>query len=475
MVDIWGRQALNFVVFVVLARLLTPIDFGLVALAGVFVAFAQVLVDQGLGDALIQRREVTRRMIDTAFWVALATGSLLTLAGIVLAIPIAALLGEPALQPILQVLALTLVLAAPASIQIALMRRELEFRSLAIRGIVAAAGGGLVGVAMAVLGAGAWALVGQQVGAAVLSVVTLWRVSPWRAGREFSRTDFVGLFRFGANVVGSDVLNFLSRNTDNLLIGVVLGPIALGFYAVAYRVLDVSQTVLINVARKIAFPAFARLQHDRERLLVAYFRVVRAASAAILPGYVGMALVAPEMMVVVFGRQWADSGPVAAILFLIGPVLSVMAFSDSLLMAAGHPEIVFRFRLITAATNIGGFLFAVQFGIVAVAAAFVIRGYLLLPLNLLWMRRYAAVPPTAYVPQLRGSVIAVVAMAAVVLGLKAALSGPLHVAGLLAVEVAGGAATYLGVLWLVERSLVRDLVHVAEQAVPIVSRLVRRR
>ncbi len=133
------------------------------ALATVFVAFAQLIVDQGLGDALIQRKEVTRSHVDTAFWVALATGLLLTALGLILAGPIAGLLKEPDLAPILQVLSLTFVLSAMNSIQIALLRRELAFRSLAIRSIVAAAGGGVVGIVMAVNGFGAWALVGQLV------------------------------------------------------------------------------------------------------------------------------------------------------------------------------------------------------------------------------------------------------------------------------------------------------------------------
>ncbi|HEX5578717.1 MAG TPA: oligosaccharide flippase family protein, partial [Candidatus Limnocylindria bacterium] len=179
-VNTWGEQALNLVVFIVLARLLTPVDFGLVALAAVFVAFAQLFVDQGLGDALVQRRELTGIHIDTAFWVAMATGALLTIAGIVLAYPIGALLGEPDLVPILQALSLTFVFVAMSSIQMALLRRALAFRSLAIRAIVAAFVGGVVGIALALAGAGAWALVGQQLAAAIASVVALWRGSPWR-------------------------------------------------------------------------------------------------------------------------------------------------------------------------------------------------------------------------------------------------------------------------------------------------------
>ena len=463
--ETWGQQALHLVVFVFLARLLSEADFGLVALAAVFVSFAQLVVDQGLGDALIQRREITRRQVDTAFWVALGTGAVLTGLGLLLGPAIGGLLGEPALGPVLQVLSLTFLLSAFSSIQIALLRRQLAFRSLAMRAIVATIGGGIAGISLALAGFGVWALVAQQVAAAVLSVLLLWRISPWRPGRSFSWPDFRDLFRFGINVVGSDFLSFLSRNLDNLLIGAVLGTVPLGLYAVGYRILAVSQTLLLNVARRITFPAFARLQHDPARLVRAYFRVTRTGAAVILPGYVGLALVAPELTVVLFGERWAEAGLVASTLFLIGPVLSVQAFSNSLLNAAGHPEVVLRFRLLTTVLNVIGFAIAVWFGIIAVAAAFVMRGYLLLPLNLRWMRAYAGVPMGPYLRQLVPAATVTVAMASAVLVIKVLAAGRLTDAGLLAAEIAAGAAAAAASLLLVQRPFLDELMGVARDVV----------
>jgi O-antigen/teichoic acid export membrane protein len=462
-VETWGRQGLNLVVFVILARLLTPLDFGLVALATVFVALAQLLVDQGLGDALIQRREITREHIDTAFWAAVATGLLLTLIGLLIAEPVATALEQPRLAAILQVLSLSFVLGAFTSIQIALMRRAFEFRALALRAVGAALGGGAIGIGMAAAGLGAWALVGQQLASAAISVLLLWWVSPWRPGLRFSRAHFRDLFRFGLNVVGSDTLSFVSRNVDNLLIGVVLGPVPLGYYAVAYRILAVTQALLVNVARKIAFPAFSRLQGDPQRLRRAYYRLTRSMSVLIMPGYIALAIAAPELIVSLFGSTWEESGPVAAVLFLIGPVLTVQAFAASLLNAAGHPEVVLRFRLITSLTNVIGFLIAVPFGIVAVAAAFVLRGYLLLPLILRWMGVYGAIPPREYLAQLRGVFLATATMAAAMLAAKALMAGqpPLL---LLFVELSVGVGAAVITLLVIERALLHDVAAVAREA-----------
>jgi PST family polysaccharide transporter len=473
-VHTWGGQLLSLLVFLVLARLVSVNDFGLVAYAALFVAFAQLLIDQGFGDAIIQRPSVTRGHIDTAFWVAVATGLLLSVIGVVIAAPLASFLtgkaptDAPRLTPIIQVLSLLFVISSLSSTQQALLRRELAFRSLATRGLLALGGGGVVGIVMAFMGFGAWALVGQQIAAALIAVVTLWTISPWRPGLEVSRANFTELFNFGIKVVGSDILTFLSRNSDNFLVGIFLGPTPLGLYAVAYRILDTTQKVLVSVSRRLAFPALSKLQGDRERMSRAYLQLTRIAGSAILPGYVGLALVSPEMTVALFGAKWQYAGVVSSVLFLIGPVLSIQAFSTSLLTAAGHPSIVFRFRLISTIVNVLGFFLAVQIGkdILWVAFAFALRGYVLLPLNLSWQRRYAGIPIGAYLLQMRGTALATLAMTAVVLAVKLLLYGVLRPTPLLLVEVVAGAVTFLLAMWLLDRRLLLEMWRITRQSVP---------
>jgi PST family polysaccharide transporter len=474
-VDTWGGQLISLIIFTILARLLTDVDFGLVALAAVFVAFAQLFVDQGLGDALIQRKSITRLQIDTAFWVAVVTGLALTVVGIVLSFPIATLLNEPQLQPILAVLSINFVVVALSSVQLALLRRDMRFQSLALRRLVAVAAGGIIGVGFALLNPSPWALVAQQISYGAVSVLMLWRVSPWRPGLHWSRSDFRELFGFGINIVGSDMLNFVSRNTDNLLIGAVIGAGPLGLYAVGYKILDTTQTLLVNAARKLAFPVFSRIQNDRERTRRAYARVNRALSVIILPGYIGLSIVAQEAIVTLFSNKWAASGPVSATLYLIGPVLTLQVFSGALLNAAGHPNITFRFRLLTTVVHVVGFIIAVwYFGtIVAVAAAFVIGSYLLLPVNLYLQHRYAGISIFDHLWQLRWVALATAIMAAAVLAVRFALHGHVEAWFLLIVEVLVGVIVYVPLLLLFERALVREVATVAFQALPGGERVAR--
>jgi PST family polysaccharide transporter len=466
LVGTWGRQAIDMLVFLFLARLLAPAEIGLMALAMVFVLFAQLLVDQGMGDALVQRREITPIMVDTAFWVALLTGVTLTASVFLLSGPIAALLDQPGLQPILQAVSPLFTLAAFTTIQIALLRRQLAFRSLSVRALVASAGGGIVGVALALAGAGVWALVAQQLASAVFSVLTLWWITDWRPSFHASRQEFRGLFGFGIHIVGTDLITYLSRNVDNLLVGAVLGPTELGLYVVGYRILTATQTVLVQVTRKMTFPIFSRLQDDRDRMRRAYNRMTRAAASVILPGYLALAVVAPELIVVLFGDKWERSGPVAAILLLIGPVVAVQALSFALLNAVGRPDISFRFRVLLTAVTVGAFVLAVPYGIEAMATAYVVPAYLLLPLNLRWVQRHASIDIGEYLANMRGVAAATVLMVASMLIGRYLLSDSAPAVVLLTLLAVGG-IVFLGSLWLLDRDVIRDVLRIVRQATPL--------
>ncbi len=476
LIDSWGGQLLQFLIFAILAHLLTKTDFGLVSLAIVFVNFALLFVDQGLGDALIQRPKVTRSQLNTAFWVAIVTGLLLMGMGLLVAGPLATALNEPGLAPIVMVLSLGFLITSLSSVQIALLRREMDFRGLALRRLMAVVAGGTAGVGFAFAGFGVWALVAQQLTFGVVSVIMLWGVSPWRPRLEASMSDFRELFSFGINIVGTDVMLYVSRNADNLLVGAVLGPAALGLYAIGYKILETSQTILVQAARKLAFPVFSRLAHDPVRLRRVYGRVNRALSVVILPGYIGLALVAQEAVPLIFGSEWTQSGPVASTLFLIGPVLTIQVASGALINATGHPHITLRFRLATMIVHVIGFGIAVTvFGsIVAVAAAFVIGSYMLLPANLYILQRYGGIPIWDMLRQLRGAALATLLMAAAVLAVKFALMDSVGRLVLLVAEIAVGVVVFIAALVFLERKLLIEVVTIALQAVPGGERVGRR-
>lgn len=468
LIDNWGAQLLGLAILVVLLRLLNVEDVGLVALAAAIVGVAQLFVDQGLGDALIQRSSLSRGHMDTAFWTAVVTGGLLTLLGVVAAEPLATLVGEPRLAPLVQVLSASFLLTALSSVQMALLRREMAFKSLAARRLIAIGGGGIVGIAMAFLGFGAWALVGQQLAQAALSVATLWAVSPWRPGHQVSWADFRSLFSFGINIVAGDLLFYLGRNLDSLLIGAFLGPVALGVYAVGFRFLEASTAMLVTAARKLGYPTFARLQDDRDRLRRAYARMSRGLAAVTLPGYVGLALVAEEAIVLLAGEPWRASGAIATVLVLTGPAQAVQAYSGAVLNAIGHPEVTLRYRFLTAVLNVAGFLVAVLVfrSAVAVAVAYVLRAYVMAPVVLRWLESYGEIPFIENLMRLRRIAAATGLMALAVLAVKAILPASVGPVLSLAGEIGVGVVVYGATMLLLERDLLGDLWQFAIQGMP---------
>lgn len=295
-IESWGRQAISLVVFFILARLLSPENFGLIALAYIFIEFVQIFVDQGFSVAIIQRQEIDAEHLDTAFWTTLGISILLTVLSIAGAGLVADLLKQPQLIPIIQYLSISFTLSGLSSVQQAVLERRFAFKSLAIRSLLAVIIGGIVGVVMAFFNFGVWSLVGQQISSSLVQVLVLWRVSNWRPGFKFSVIHAKELFTFGINISAFNIINFFNRRSDDLLIGYFLGLVALGYYSVAYKLLLVMMQVLITTTTKVALPIFSRLQGEPERLLNAFYSATQFTSLLVFPVFLCVPALAPEFI-----------------------------------------------------------------------------------------------------------------------------------------------------------------------------------
>ncbi|MEJ2558700.1 MAG: lipopolysaccharide biosynthesis protein [Anaerolineae bacterium] len=334
----WGRAAISTATFMALARLLSPDAFGLVALASVFTAFVEIFLDQGFSAAIVQRADLEREHLDTAFWITVLGGGLLTVGGIAASGLVAALFAEPRLAPILMWLSLSFVLSALSSTQSAILQRELAFKSLAARSLAATTVGGVAGISMAIAGFGVWSLVGQNLANGLAGAIVLWRASDWRPGFNLSRQHYKELFSFGVSVVGNNILKVLVRRSDDFLIGYFLGPTLLGYYTIGYRLLLVIIRLVTGIINAVAFPTFSRLQRDPKRMLRAFYNVTQYTSLLAFPVFSGLAALAPELVPALFGEKWAPSIPVMQVLALIGILQSVLFFNGSVMRASGKPS-----------------------------------------------------------------------------------------------------------------------------------------
>ena len=452
-----GSRVLSTVVFVVLARLLPTDAFGLVALASVFVALLTILVNQGFGDALVQRRTLDDEHLDTAFWAGLGLGAVLAAVLCAAAGPLAAVFDEPGLAPVLRALSVTFVLAGAASAPEALLRRDLRFRVLALRTLWANVAGSLIGLGLALAGAGVWALVGQAIGVAAVSSVVLWSAVRWRPGLRVRRAALRDLAGFSLSMLGIQLMTFASRRGDDLLIGLVLGTTALGYYTIAYRLLLLMSDVLVGTVQDVAFPTFARLRLSLPRLRQAHRTATRMCAVVAVPAFVGTASVAPEVLHTFFGPRWGPSAPVMVFLSVVGAQQALQYFNGTVMMALGRPGAVLRLVGVNTAVNLLFFAVVVHWGIEAVAASFALRALLLAPLSHRMARRALDLRPRAQLDLFAAPVAAATVMALVVTGLRLASPDGIAAPVRLAALTVTGAGVYLTLMWWWGRSFLVEV------------------
>ncbi|WP_138506705.1 MOP flippase family protein [Nostoc sp. PA-18-2419] len=453
----WGRQAIAFVVFAILARLLGPETFGLVASASIFLAFIGIFLDQGFSVAIIQRKELETEHLDTAFWTNVGIGLLMTVLSIAGAGLVANFFSQPQLTPVIRWLSLSFVIITLSSTQEAIFQRNLDFKPLAIRELIAVCVGGVVGVVMAFMGFGIWSLVSQQLINGLVQIIVLWSASNWRPRFKFSPKHFKELFTFGINVLGTQILNFVNRRSDDLLISYFLGPVALGYYSVAYRLLIIITQLLTGVTNQVAMPAFSRLQQEPEKLKSAFYKVTQLTSLISFPAFLGMAALAPELVRVLFGEQWLPSIPVMQVLAFIGIVHSVSYFNGTVMTAMGKPFWKLRLNFMHSIANVIGFSIAVHWGIVAVAAIYVIRSYLLTPIDLWFIRKLIGIKLSGYLRQYVIPLAGVLGMVTVIFTAKELLKNLINVQTLLAVCILLGAITYVVLIVLLAPNIVQQI------------------
>jgi PST family polysaccharide transporter len=462
----WGRQAIAFIVFALLARLLAPEVFGLVALAGVFLAFTQVFLDQGFADAIVQREQLDPEHLDTAFWTNLGIGLLLTLLGIAVAGLVADLFEQPQLTPIIRWLSLSFLLRSLSAVQEAIFRRNLAFKALAVRSLMAVVAGGLVGVTMAFMGFGVWSLVGQQLVDSLVQVIVLWLASDWRPRINFSAKHFKELFSFGINVVGINILNFLNTRSDDFLIGYFLGPVALGYYSIAYRLLQIVTQLLIGVINGLAMPVFSRLQGEPEQLRKAFYSAIQLSSLVAFPAFLGLSVLAPELLVVLFGKQWTPSIPVMQILSLVGILYAGFYFNGPILMAVGKPTWSLGLTFVQAVCNVIAFAIAVRWGIVAVSAAYLIRSYLMAPFTVWVVYKAVHIEFATYLRQYAAPLVCSLAIVVAILGTKYFLINLVNSYALLAISIGVGTLIYPITLRLIAPELFGRVIDLVRSAFP---------
>lgn len=468
----WGtfdrtvQTALRTGTTVLLARLVAPEDFGLVAIALVVVNFAALLSGLGLGPALVQRTDLRDEHVAVAFTLSAAFGVALAALTALSAFPAAAFFHEPSLRRILPVLAVVFVCKGVELTPNDMLVRELRFRAYYLTSTTAVTVASAVGVALAVAGLGVWSLVSLSVIEAVLASALAWvvalRAGVWSPALSLDRAAMRDLLPYSSYVTVSLLVGYGQGNVDNLLIGRVLGTRPLGYYNLAYRAFLLPLQRFGEVVSDSVFPALVAVKDDLPRLRSGFLRSSQYVALVFFPLTVGMAVTAPQAVPVVFGRQWEPAVHTLQVLALTGPLLSMSRLKGVLCMAIGKPSWDLWLNLFGVALFVPAFALGVQHGILGVAVGFAVAAAVEAPVVLVTMSRALRARWTALLRPLAPVAAATLVMAAGAAGTGALLEGLVsETVRLSAMIVCGGALYLLGLRVVAPEllgTMVRDLV-----------------
>lgn len=387
-VTVIGREFSRAVFTVLIARLVGPEDFGIVAQAMVYIGIVGLLVDQGFSSALIQRKQLEPDMPGVVLTVNLAVGTALTLSTIAIAPLWAGFMHTPELAVVLIVLSPCLLIRSVGITARAMLMRDMDFRVIGYADIGAAVTGGALGVVAALAGAGYWAVVVQTlVTDVVYQLVLLAFKARWRPNLRFRLLRDIAGFSVRVFLAGILVIA-VSRNIDNLLVGRFQGPQALAFYGLAYRLLLFPIQIASATVGAVLFPAFTRIGEDRGALAAEMARATRTLAILSLPVMALVAAAAPQLIAVVFGPEWQPAVPVVQALAFAGALQAIYHTTTSpLVIGLGHAKLNLRYAWLMTGITTAGIVAGLPFGPFGVAVGYTAGSALLVPFEWLIRRR----------------------------------------------------------------------------------------
>jgi len=447
----------SFLVFLVLARLLSPSDFGVFALSVLFADFFRLIATAGLPDAVLRENDLDEELADTAFWSCVGSSTIFAVFICLVASSYGASIRRPDIAPILWALAAVLPITALGSIHTSRKLRDFGHRSIASRTIFANIVGGLAAVGAAFYGAGVWSLVVQRAVTETLNTALALHAFKWRPRFRFSFARLKSILGFSASIMATQLLVIMLIRVQDLFLGRTISAAAVGNYRIAWRVIELVAQSAIMPLVTVANVTLAKLQNDRPAFINAYLRMLGVGAMVALPAIIGFGILAPDVIVMLFGRQWEQSTLTAQVLsfmavpftmnYFAGPAFSALKKSGSIAKLG-----VVQFILTASATAI-----SVHYGLVAVAASYVFRAYLTMPYQMWLLRKEAGIHYRETIRTVMPSLLASVLMAVILLPIQAHITDgiterPLRVA----VDVVIGILLYTGGLFLFGKNFVRS-------------------
>jgi len=378
-------QIISIGVTIVLARLLQPEDFGIVALSGVFVGFVGLFGGLGMGSAIIQRQNINDDYLSTSFGVSIFTGIGIAFVLTIISPFAAKFYDKDIVKYIIMVSSIGFLLGPFTSIHTTILTKRLEFNKLAFIAITTQIIAGITSISVALMGFGVWSLVLGGLVAQALIIPIIWHIVKWRPRLIFIKQCFKDLFGFSSNLLASNLFSYFARNFDNLIIGKILGAQALGYYSIAYNLMMKPLEHISWAVGRVLFPTFSIIQADKERVRLAYLKIIRSISLITFPMMMGLMMVSKEFVLIFYGAKWEPVIIPLQLLCLVGALHSIGTTVGTIFNSQGRADLQLKIGLFNSTIYVIAFLVGIKWGLLGL-----IIGYISATIPLLFSTQYFA-------------------------------------------------------------------------------------
>lgn len=380
-IDQFSNQLVLFMVSVLIARILSPEDYGVIAIVMIFVSLSGILVNSGFGTAVIQRREISQELCSSVFFFNMTVSVLLYIA-IYLSSPlIASFFDMPVLAPVLRILGIMIVINATFLMQVSLLTRELNFKKQSFVHLTATLVSGSIGLSLAYAGYGLWSLVAQSLSNALVTSLAYWIASSWRPLRHYAAKDLKELWGYSSRLLASGLLDGLFTHIQSLAIGKFYTAADLGFYSQGRRAPDLLAPGLTSVVQRVTFPALATIQDDIPRLRSSYRRIIGVVVLLIFPIMLVLAAVARPFVLVLLTEKWLPATPFLQIICLAMTLYPLNAINLNICKVMGRSDIFLRLEIIKKTIALALVVIAIPWGVLAIASSALLTGMIGFYLN----------------------------------------------------------------------------------------------
>jgi len=377
-----ARQILLIGTLVILARLLSPEDFGVYAILMIFVTFMNIFASMGTSQAVIHLDNPDKRMLSSIFYFNVMAGIFLFFVLYFLAWPIAYFFENPKLIQLLQIIGISFVITTLSMVQKALFEKEMLFKTVVTIETIALTISSIAGIVSAVYDAGIYSLIIMTLSNSFILTIGLWVASKWKPSILFSIQDIKIIWSYSLHLTGHSIVNHFARQSDQLLIGKFIGSGALGVYSMAYKIMLYPLENISRVIVRVLFPALSEIKNDNVRFKAGYLKAISYVALFTFPLMLGLMATAENFVLVAFGEKWTGMTILLMILAPVGLMQSIITTTGSIYMAKGTTSLMFKIGFAFSLVTVASFVIGLPFGVEGVAIAYALANLIMIYPNL---------------------------------------------------------------------------------------------